>query len=226
MNIFIKIIPVVALGASLVGCASVSTPMKHADGRVLNCSASGFGWIGAPAALIMRRNCVMEAEENGFSPVGEIRVEPATKRVAYSGDIKIVLPNGWVREAPPAKVDPKSDYAKNVTFDAYMILSSVGRNEVTDVGLYAESKKSAQISRLRDTNVSETTSSLLKGRLMYSTEVIGALPETGVRLHFHNVVVDAGAEVLVLTAWTTEANYSGKAKEQIEGLVNGLSGLQ
>jgi len=48
------------------GCAIVSTNMQHPDGRRLECRASGFGWIGAPAALIMRHECVNNLKAQGF----------------------------------------------------------------------------------------------------------------------------------------------------------------
>jgi len=110
--------PILVCGVA--GCASVSTPMKHTDGRVINCSAAGIGWIGAPAALIMRENCVSNARTNGFVPLdkGGPATGTANATAAYSGKATISLPDGWIRATPPAIYASAIDYAKNPTYDA------------------------------------------------------------------------------------------------------------
>jgi len=50
----------------IVGCASVSTVLKHPDGRTITCSASGFGIIGSTTALGMRAECIRKYRELGY----------------------------------------------------------------------------------------------------------------------------------------------------------------
>lgn len=53
----------------LTGCASVSTIMKHPNGQVFTCAASGFGILGVPTALMSRQTCVDDAKKLGFVEV-------------------------------------------------------------------------------------------------------------------------------------------------------------
>jgi hypothetical protein len=218
----------VAISASsIAGCASVSTPMKHADGRAINCSAAGIGWIGAPAALIMRENCVSNARTNGFVPLDEGGPSLATgaTKTAYPGKATISLPDGWVRSAPPAVYTSAIDFAKNATYDSFMVLNYIDKKQVTDVSAYAETKKAAQISKLRDATSSETTKTEVKGRTAYVSDITGVLPANGTKYHFRSTVIDGGGEILTLSVWATAANYEGKVKDQLDGIVDGLSGL-
>jgi len=66
INSFAAKITTIAISIFIMGCASVSTVMKHPDGRSVNCSASGFGIIGAPAALGMRADCIRKYKELGY----------------------------------------------------------------------------------------------------------------------------------------------------------------
>jgi hypothetical protein len=115
------------LASSMAGCASVSTPMKHADGRVINCSAMGMGLIGTPVALAMRENCVSNARVNGFVPLDEGGPAPGTgvskAKAAYPGKATISLPDGWVRATPPAVYTSAIDYATNATYEAFLLLT-------------------------------------------------------------------------------------------------------
>lgn len=213
--------------SGIAGCVSVSTPMKHADGRVINCDAAGIGLIGAPAALVMRGNCVSNLRTSGFVPLDEGGPSPATATTiaAYSGKATISLPDGWVRSAPPAAYTSAIDFAKNATYDAFMVLSYIDKKTITDVSAYAETKKAAQISKLRDTTSTETTKVDIKGRTAYVSDITGVLPANGTKYRFRSTVIDGGGEVLMLSVWATAANYDGKVKDQLDGIINGLSGL-
>lgn len=218
------LVPMLVCGVA--GCASVSTPMKHADGRVINCSAAGIGLIGVPAALVMRENCVSNAKTNGFVPLDE--GGPATgtaKATAYPGKATVSLPDGWARTPAPAAYASAIDFAKNATYEAYMLLSYTDKKNITDVAAYAETKKAAQISKLRDATATETTKTDIKGRTAYETDIIGVLASNGTKYHFRNTVIDGGGEILMLSVWATAANYDGKVKDQLDGISNGLNGL-
>lgn len=215
--------------SSIAGCASVSTPMKHADGRVIDCSAAGFGLIGAPAALIMRDNCVSNARANGFVPLDEGGTSPATgitkATATYLGKATISLPEGWTRTTPPAVYTSVIDFAKNATYESFLLLSYIDKKQITDVSAYAETKKTAQISKLSEATFTETTKTDVKGRTAYVSDITGVLPSTGTKFHFRNTIIDDGGEILMLSVWETAANYDGKVKDHLDGIVDGLSGL-
>lgn len=220
---------VTLLASGIAGCASVSTPMKHADGRVINCSAAGYGVIGTPAALVMRENCVSNARANGFVPLDEVGSAPAagtTKATsAYPGKATVSLPDGWVRSTPPAVYTSAIDYAKNPTYEAFLVLSYTDKRQITDVAAYAETKKSAQISKLRDATSAETVKTDVKGRTAYVSDITGVLPSNGTKYRFRNTIIDGEGEILVLSVWTTAANYDGKVKDHLDSIANGINGL-
>ena len=106
-----------------------------------------------------------------------------------------------------------------------MLLNYIAKKDITDVGAYAETKKAGQLSKLRDATATETTKTDIKGRTAYVNNVEGILPSSGSKFHFRQTVIDDGGEILLLSVWTTAANYDGKVKDQLDGIVNGLNGL-
>ena len=202
------------------GCASVSTPMKHADGRVMNCSAAGFGIVGTPAALVMRENCVTNARENGFVPIEE--GGPA-QNTTYAGKTSISLPDGWVRSTAPAGYPSAIAFAKNTTLDAYMALTSVDKKTVTDVATFAETKKSTQESKLREATSTAIAQASINGKSAYEAEITGVLPANGIRYHFKSTIIDNDQEILVLAVWVPASNYAGKVKEHLDSLPSGIN---
>jgi len=50
------------------GRASMSTDLSNpATGQEYTCKASGWGWFGTPAAIIMHHRCVADMESRGYS---------------------------------------------------------------------------------------------------------------------------------------------------------------
>lgn len=208
--------------------------MRHPDGRTINCGADGFGVIGAPAALVMRENCVTNARNNGFLPLNEfggISSANADKGRAsvtsnqYSGNVSLTLPDGWERSTPPAAYSSPIVYAKNPTYEAYLILSHADKSKIQDISAFAETRKSGQISKLRDASSSETVKTSINGRPAYVSEVVGNLPSNGVRYRFQITVVEGTKEILVLIVWATAANYEGSLKSKLSSISSGLNGL-
>jgi len=230
-NAILAIVAVIGLN----GCAIVSTPMKHPDGRTAECGATGFGLIGSVAALAMRDNCVNSARANGFIPADEIAPDATVVVVkpvvapkassAYSGKATLSLPDGWVHATPPAAYALAIDFAKNATYEAYLVLTYIGKNDITDVSEFAGTKKASQMSRLRETTATELTVIDIKGRTAYVADIEGVLPANGIRYHFHNTIVDGDGEVLMLSTWVASANYSDNVKAHMSNIANGLNGL-
>ena len=210
----------------LSGCASVSTPMKSADGKVINCGASGFGLIGAPAAVIMKENCVSEAREKGFVPLDETpSVMPVSNASPYTGKVTLSLPDGWARKPPPANVANVIVYATNATLDAYVMVNYDPKKDITDVAQYAETRKASQLSRLGEPSSTEMIRTEIQGHKAYSTEIEGVLRASNVRNHFITTVIDGTDEIIRFGVWTTAANFSPRVKKQLGEIRNGLGGL-
>lgn len=216
----------ISLAVLVAGCASVSTHMKHADGRWINCSASGIGWIGAPAALIMRENCVSDARAKGFVPVDEPLPSTTTKNISpYTGKVTILLPDGWVRKTPPAVYSNAIDFATNSTLGAYMVLSYVPKKDITDISLFAETRKAAQLSKLREASSTAVAKTEIKGRSAFFSDIEGTLPSDGTRYHFRNTIIEGDMEIIVVSVWTPAANYTALIKEQLDAVPSGVGGI-
>ncbi len=54
-------------GVLLAGCVQQERVLRHPQtGQAYRCEAVGFGWLGAPLALISYDQCVTRMEEQGF----------------------------------------------------------------------------------------------------------------------------------------------------------------
>jgi hypothetical protein len=63
----------------------------------------------------------------------------------------------------------------------------------------------------------------MKGQTVYVNDVESTLPANGTKYHFRQTVVDDGGEILLLTIWTTAANFDGKVKNLLDAFANGLN---
>ena len=64
---------VIVAVTTLSGCAVRNTMMVHpATGEMGNCNASGWGWIGAPIALMSHSQCIESMQSVGYVPVSSI----------------------------------------------------------------------------------------------------------------------------------------------------------
>jgi hypothetical protein len=57
----LKLIIGAALALTLGGCVSSSKALRNTSGEIITCKASGFGWFGAPVALISRNDCLKKS---------------------------------------------------------------------------------------------------------------------------------------------------------------------
>lgn len=73
-----KFVLLLAACALLAGCVSENTALINPEGQVVHCKAWGFGWLGAPVAMIQHHDCVKKAEANGYSDGGAPTPKPAS----------------------------------------------------------------------------------------------------------------------------------------------------
>jgi hypothetical protein len=197
--------------------------MRHADGRVINCQASGFGWIGAPAALLIRKECVDNAKAAGFVEADGVASVPPAPVAKYQGRSAIKLSDGWVRvPPPPAAASVTLDFAKNETYGAYMQLTYVNSRDVTSFQAWSATRRGEQLSRLSDAIASELTATTVNGLPAFHTDIEGTLAATGNRLRYRQTMINAGSDYLVLAVWAPAPVYVGSAKEYLDGVVSGL----
>ena len=59
---------------ALAGCAAPNTIMVNpVDEQITSCSSYGWGWMGAPMALIGHQNCVEAMESAGWMTVDDYK---------------------------------------------------------------------------------------------------------------------------------------------------------
>jgi hypothetical protein len=51
----------------ITGCVAQKTALFNAKGQMLQCHASGWGWLGAPIAMAEHSECVKKAKAAGYS---------------------------------------------------------------------------------------------------------------------------------------------------------------
>jgi hypothetical protein len=57
-----------SLTIALAACATPSDLMQARDGSVYRCASAGWGWVGAPLALMAEQRCVDDATKLGYTP--------------------------------------------------------------------------------------------------------------------------------------------------------------
>jgi hypothetical protein len=61
-----RLIFIAVLSGSLSGCVSDTAQLRNAQGQVVTCANSGWGYIGAPYAAAHQHRCIKQAEDAGF----------------------------------------------------------------------------------------------------------------------------------------------------------------
>ncbi|WP_133156352.1 hypothetical protein [Hydrogenophaga pseudoflava] len=64
------------------GCAAYNTEMRNSSGEVSYCQNVGWGWLGAPIAVINQHRCESAMRERGFAPVSDVSAQPARQAAA------------------------------------------------------------------------------------------------------------------------------------------------
>ena len=105
-----------------------------------------------------------------------------------------------------------------------MIVAAVDVAGITDRNVYILSRRAAQESRLKDASHTEITDTMVNGRQAKQFEVTGTSPD-GVRNTFLYTAIFGQAEVVIVNAWTTAANYNDQ-KTALQGLAERVSGIQ
>lgn len=59
------------VAVTLAACATPSTMFVGPDGKVARCSASGWGYVGAPMAQSIHSNCLTDLKATGMLPLAE-----------------------------------------------------------------------------------------------------------------------------------------------------------
>lgn len=61
-----KLVFIISVMLFSTGCISKHTIMVNDQGHAINCSASGWGWAGAPMAAIHHSRCIEIMKDRGY----------------------------------------------------------------------------------------------------------------------------------------------------------------
>lgn len=140
--------------------------------------------------------------------------------------LSIAYPSGW--EPQPLTEEMRKSgvelAARNVTRDAGLRLSSRNISEVTDFEIYTQSRLTAQLSLLKDSTHSQTEEIAVNGHRARRYEVSGEA-RNGVRYKYNTTLIFGSAQIVVVSAFTTELNYDAQ-KNDFEILAERISGIQ
>lgn len=211
--------------ASISACVSTRTQMVNDQGQVANCSAQGWGWLGAPIAMAQHSDCVAQYQSAGYREVG--RPDPRSTRQAQGlegapleaaqtvaasmdGTFKLMLPEGWaVAPIPNASFQLA---ARNPVEDSYLLVSSKHTADITDWGRYVESLKKKLASNLSSSSETSLPPLKVNGYEASAYEVAGTL-KNGTKVHYFATVIKYEPKLIYILCWTGETGFAARRAE-------------
>jgi len=220
----LTLVPVLLL---IGGCASISTQMVNDKGQVANCSASGWGWLGAPMAMASSQDCIAKYQAAGFheagapAPIGTqtatgatalMPVAPTTPTTLAGKDgfFKITLPAGWIQTTPP---NPSYQLAaRNPVAETYLVISSVKSTDIADWQVFAESMKAKLMSNLTQSVSSETVKIKVNSFDALRADISGTL-KNGAKVHYLGTIIKTDQNLVYLLSWSLESKFVANRSE-------------
>lgn len=99
--VLMRLVVVCGVGV-LSGCAAYNTEMRNSSGEVSYCQNVGWGWLGAPIAVINQHRCESAMRERGFAPVNEVSAPQPIGQTAALG-----ISEGRLEQRDASKTDGK-----------------------------------------------------------------------------------------------------------------------
>jgi hypothetical protein len=211
---------------ALAACVSTAKPMRNAQGDIVQCKSAGWGWLGAPIALVQQGDCVSKLRKQGYYALNENPngASIPSSAVKYKSKINFALPAGWANMPISSQLSTAGVryYATNNTLDAGIMVSAIKSSAVTDMDTYLGSIQSSIKAQASDAAFSATedlqVGSLSAYRYRYN------LTQNGLRLAYVVTVIAGSNEIGVVTAWTTEPNFPA-IEPQLLALTDRVGGI-
>ena len=140
--------------------------------------------------------------------------------------LSLAYPEGWEQQ-PLTDEMQKSGIAiaaRNITRDAGLRVSTRDARQVTDIETYTQSRLTAQLSLLKEPTHSEVEAITVNGHPAQRYEVAGEA-KNGVRYKYNTTLIFGAADVVAISAFTTELNYANQ-KGDFEVLAERISGIK
>lgn len=215
-----------ALALVLGGCVSSSKPLRNAEGQVMNCKATGFGWLGAPVAMISQGECLRKLRKQGYygfdEQPGEVKVPSSA--INYKSSVTLPLSDGWNAQALTENQKSRGIriLALNPTIDAGVMVSTMKRSAISDFKTYAETKRRGVLAIGAQPVVTEIQFSEEAGRSVARYQSQTTLQT--MRYRYAYSIFDGADEIAIVAVWATDGNFE-LVQPQLDRLVAGLSGI-
>ena len=222
----LKLIIGAALALTLGGCVSSSKALRNTNGDLITCKASGYGWLGAPVALINQGDCLRKYRQQGYYALDEDPNLPkvAASALKYQTGVRLALPAGWVAQPLTAAQTGSGIklYGLNQTLDAGVMFSTVKRSAISDFESYASSRRKAAQSVGKDNVISEMELSEADGYNI--AKYSAALTIDNTRYRYAYKIIRGMSEIAIVTVWSTDGNYD-PIKPELDSLLNSVEGI-
>jgi hypothetical protein len=222
----LKLIMGAALALTLGGCVSSSKALRNTNGDLITCKASGYGWLGAPVALINQGDCLRKYREQGYYALDEDPNLPkvAASALKYKTGVRLALPAGWVAQ-PLTAAQVSSGiklYGLNQTLDAGIMFSTVKKSAISDFDAYVSSRRKAAQSVGTENTVTELELNEVGGYTQANYRA--TLTVSNVRYRYAYKIIRGASEIAIISVWSTDSNFDA-IKPELENLVNSVEGL-
>lgn len=211
---------------ALPACVSTAKPMRNAQGDIVQCKTSGWGWLGAPLALIQQGDCVGKLRKQGYYGLNENPSGPTipNSAIRYKSKVKIALPAGWVSQPVAANFANSGVryHASNTTLDSGLFVSAIKSSAVSDMDAYIGSLQAAIKAQYRDALF--TVTERLEVGALEAYRYRYTLTQNGLRLAYAVTVIVGAEELGIVTAWTTEPNFPA-IEPQLLALTERVEGI-
>jgi len=140
--------------------------------------------------------------------------------------LSLAYPDGWEQQPLTDEMQKNGIdiAASNITGDAGLRVSTRDAKQITDVDAYTQSRLAAQLSILKQPTHSEVEAITVNGHRAKRYEVAGEA-KNGIRYKYLNTLIFGAADVVAISAFTTELNYANQ-KSGLEVLAERISGIK
>jgi hypothetical protein len=140
--------------------------------------------------------------------------------------LSLAYPDGWEQQPLTDEMQKNgiAIAASNITGDAGLRVSTRDAKQITDVDAYTQSRLAAQLSMLKQPTHSEVEALTVNGHRAKRYEVAGEA-KNGVRYKYNTTLIFGAADVVSISAFTTELNYANQ-KSGLEVLAERISGIK
>jgi hypothetical protein len=145
---------------------------------------------------------------------------------APAGDqLAIDLPTGFALLAISDSMKSQSVrfYALNRTLDIGVLVAPVRHEGITDLMVYAQTKRASQVDRLKDATFTEVSQVDVAGRPAARYSATGMY--SNLKITYVTTIVDGTSELVIVNAWTGATNAQ-RQMSVLESLAGTVSGIQ